>query len=239
MNVALVLSGGLGTRLGTDIPKQYIEVCGKPVVVYCLDTLCKSNEIDAIHIVAAKEWQAEILSWLDKFGIRDKFKGFSIPGENRQMSVYNGLRDIRVYASEEDLVLVHDAARPLLSCGLITRCFEAIEGHDGVLPVLPMKDTVYLSGDGERITSLLDRSKVFAGQAPELFRLGAYCRANEDLLPDKIRQINGSAEAAVLGGLNITMVSGDEDNFKITTSVDLERFSAVCRRGMYEGMGTA
>lgn len=227
MNIALVLSGGTGTRLGADMPKQYIEVCGKPILIYCLETLFNSSVIDGIHIVAVKEWQDKILFWLEAYGLEDKFRGFSLPGENRQLSIYNGLKDIKEYADPKDLVLVHDGARPLLSSALIAECFEAIEDYDGVLPVLPMKDTVYLSKDGKQITALLKRSEVFAGQAPELFRLGAYYRANERLLPDKILQINGSTEPAVLGDLKVAVIPGDEANFKITTPADLERFTNI------------
>lgn len=230
MNIALVLSGGTGTRLGANMPKQYIEVNRKPILLYCLETLCKSEHIDGIHIVAAKEWQEKILSWLEKYGgeeyeLQHKFRGFSLPGENRQLSIFNGLTDIKEYAEQEDLVLIHDAARPLLSSAMIEECFAAIDGYDGVLPVLPMKDTVYLSKDGKQITSLLNRSEVFAGQAPELFRLGAYYDANESLLPDKILQINGSTEPAILDGLKVAVIPGDEANFKITTQSDLERFT--------------
>lgn len=224
MNIALVLSGGIGTRLGADVPKQYLEVCGKPVLVYCLETLCASYHIDGVQIVAATEWQETILKWLEKYHLEEKFKGFSQPGENRQLSIMSGLKSILGYASDEALVLIHDAARPNLSRGLIDKCFETIEGYDGVLPVLPMKDTVYLSEDGKQITSLLKRSQVYAGQAPELFRLGSYYWANEALLPDKILEINGSTEPAVLGGLNVAVIPGDEGNFKITTPADLERF---------------
>lgn len=227
MNIALVLSGGTGTRLGADMPKQYIEVCGKPILIYCLETLFNSSVIDGIHVVAVKEWQDKILFWLEAYGLEDKFRGFSLPGENRQLSIYNGLKDIKEYADPKDLVLVHDGARPLLSSALIAECFEAIEDYDGVLPVLPMKDTVYLSKDGKQITALLKRSEVFAGQAPELFRLGAYYRANERLLPDKILQINGSTEPAVLGDLKVAVIPGDEANFKITTPADLERFTNI------------
>lgn len=227
MNIALVLSGGTGTRLGADMPKQYIEVCGKPILIYCLETLFNSSVIDGIHIVAVKEWQDKILFWLEAYGLEDKFRGFSLPGENRQLSIYNGLKGIKEYADPKDLVLVHDGARPLLSSALIAECFEAIEDYDGVLPVLPMKDTVYLSKDGKQITALLKRSEVFAGQAPELFRLGAYYRANEGLLPDKILQINGSTEPAVLGDLKVAVIPGDEANFKITTPADLERFTNI------------
>ncbi len=87
-----------------------------------------------------------------------------------------------------------------------------------------MKDTVYTSTNGKTITSLLDRSQIFAGQAPELFRLGIYLEANRRLLPDQILRINGSTEPAVLAGMDIAMIPGDEGNFKITTKTDLERF---------------
>ena len=230
MNIALVLSGGTGTRLGTDVPKQYLEVCGKPILIYCLETLCSSTYIDGIQIVAAFEWQETIREWLEEYRLDAKFKGFALPGENRQLSIFNGLQSIREYTADDALVLIHDAARPNLSSELVESCFGAIEGYDGVLPVLPMKDTVYLSEDGKQITSLLKRSQVCAGQAPELFRLGSYLRANEDLLPEKILEINGSTEPAVLADLNVAVIPGEERNFKITTQADLERFRGLVDR---------
>lgn len=114
---------------------------------------------------------------LKTYDVNKKFKGFSSPGENRQLSIYNGLRDILTYAGAQDTVLIHDAARPCLSEALITACIGALDGHDGVLPVLPMKDTVYLSRDGKCVSSLLNRQEIFAGQAPELFVLGKYYEA--------------------------------------------------------------
>ena len=227
MVIALVLSGGTGSRLGADIPKQYLRVQRRPVLLYCMETLHKSPTIDAIQIVAAQERQEEISGWREEYGLTEKCREFSLPGENRQLSIYNGLTDIRRYAQDDDLVLIHDAARPLLSPELIEGCTEAIEGYEGVLPVLPMKDTVYFSEDGMQITSLLDRQAVFAGQAPELFRLGIYYQANERLLPEEILRINGSTEPAVLAGMQIAMVPGDERNFKITTPADLERFRQI------------
>lgn len=100
----------------------------------------------------------------------------------------------------------------------------ASKGHDGAMPVLPMKDTVYLSEDGVSVSELLNRSRLFAGQAPELFDLEKYYTANMALLPDRILSINGSTEPAVMAGMDIAMVAGDEGNYKITTAADLERF---------------
>lgn len=224
MNVALILSGGTGTRLGTEIPKQYIEIDGKPIIAYSIERLSAHAGIDAIWIVAAPEWWELIAESLKKSDISKKFRGFSNPGANRQLSILNGLEDIRNEISEESLVLIHDAARPLLSEKLVTDCFCAVKGHDGVLPVLPMKDTVYASSDGKCITSLLNRSEIYAGQAPELFCLEKYYEANRRLLPDEIMNINGSTEPAIMAGMDIAMIPGDENNFKVTTQADLVRF---------------
>lgn len=228
MVTALLLSGGTGTRMGMGIPKQYIEVKGKPVIAYCLQTLLSHEGIDAVQVVADKMWRETILQCMASLraqGAEEKFRGFSAPGKTRQLSILNGLEDIKKYAGDSDYVLIHDAARPLVSAKQISDCIEAVcSGHDGALPVLPMKDTVYLSGDGKTVTSLLDRKKVFAGQAPEIFALGKYYEANRALLPDRILEINGSTEPAVLAGMDIALIPGDEGNFKITTRADLERF---------------
>lgn len=233
MNIALILSGGTGRRMGLDTPKQYIEVCGRSIISYCMQTLSGHKGIAAVQIVAEEEWRELIsesinrLAEAENLEISEKFKGFSKPGANRQLSILSGLKDIREYASDSDYVLIHDAARPQLSVRLITDCLDAVTGHDGVIPVLPMKDTVYSSKDGKTITSLLSRSQIFAGQAPELFVLGKYYEANRELLPDRILQINGSTEPAVMAGMDIAMIPGDEGNFKITTGADLNRFREI------------
>ena len=233
MNIALVLSGGTGTRLGGDIPKQYIRVKGRMLIAYCLDMFAAHKRVDGIWIVAASSRQDEIIKECGICGIRnDAILGFSLPGKTRQLSILNGLKDIDRYiksmggGSEEDpVVIIHDAARPNLTAAYLDKCLDAMEGFDGLMPALPMKDTVYYSTDGKKVDRLLDRSCIYAGQAPELYRLGPYLDANERLLPDEIQKINGSTEPAVLAGLKVTMIPGDENNYKITTKDDLERFS--------------
>lgn len=230
MAAALILSGGTGTRLGADIPKQYIEIYDRPVISFCIEALAAHVKIDSIQIVASEQWQGLILNSIEKHDHGGKFRGFSTPGENRQLSIYSGLKDIRNYTDDSGVVLIHDAARPLLSGQLVTDCLAAADGHDGVLPVLPMKDTVYKSMDGKRIDSLLKRSEIYAGQAPEAFRIGTYYEANRKLCPDKILTINGATEPAVMAGMDIVMIPGDEGNFKITTAEDLERFREIVQK---------
>ena len=226
MNIAVVLSGGTGTRLGSEIPKQYIQVKGKMIISYCLDVLEKCTKIDAIHIVADESWYNVILE-----ECVSKFKGFSKPGVNRQLSIFNALEDIKKYAKEDDIVIIHDAARPCVSSKMFEELIHACKEHDGALPVLPMKDTVYLSEDSKSITSLLNRSQIFAGQAPEAFRFGKYYEANVRLLPEDILKINGSTEPAIMAGMDVAMIPGDEKNFKITTVQDLERFQKLMEDG--------
>ena len=226
MNIALVLSGGTGSRLGTKVPKQYLACEGRMMITRCLETVFSHPAIDAVQIVAAEEWRGAIEREMETFvsSFHDKFLGFSAPGETRQYSILSGLRDIACKAADEDVVMVHDAARPRLSAQLISDCLVAMEGHDGVMPVLPMKDTVYLSRDGKTVSALLERREVFAGQAPEFFRLGKYLKANESLPREKMLALNGATEPAILAGMDIALVPGDEANFKVTTAADMERY---------------
>lgn len=229
MNIALILSGGTGTRVGSDIPKQYIKVENKMIITYCLDMFTNHADIDGIWIVCDEAWKSSISDNLTDNNIRtNKIIGYSAPGANRQLSIYNGLTAIRDFVEDgiDPVVIIHDAARPNLSAEYVSNCLENIAEYDGLMPVLPMKDTVYLSENGKVVTGLLNRSQVFAGQAPELYKLNKYLDVNTQLLPDRILSINGSTEPAILAGLNVTMIPGDENNYKITTRTDLEKFTS-------------
>lgn len=226
MVIALILSGGTGSRLGGDIPKQYMEVAGKPLIAYSLDVLIRHEGIDRVQIVADVNWQDCIRGAVQS----DKPLDFSLPGKTRQLSIFNGLSDIREYAEDEDIVFIHDAARPNLTSDMISNYIKSMQGHDGLMPVLPMKDTVYHSLNGNRVDGLLKRSEIVAGQAPELFLLGKYYEANRLLLPEDILSINGASEPAVMAGMDIAIVSGDENNYKITTAADFDRFEKSIRK---------
>ncbi len=205
------------------------------MITLSFNTLSDNEHIDRIFIVADESWQDIILEdAVSSCPGMSKFAGFVPPGTNRQTSILNGLNAVDTYLSENinshvdnnpgDTVIVHDAARPFLSSELLDRCYEALSGHEGVMPVLPMKDTVYLCPGGKSISGLLNRQEVFAGQAPELFLFRPYYEANLRLLPDEILKINGASEPAVMAGMDIAVTEGDELNFKVTTDADLKRF---------------
>ncbi len=232
MNIAIILSGGVGSRISSDVPKQYIEIGGLMIITRCIKAVLQCGEIDALVVVAGTEWRDVIRKEAEDCAgasFTGRFKGFCDPGENRQLSIYNGLKYLEAFgeASDSDIVIVHDAARPLVSAELLSGCISACAEHDGAMPVLPMKDTVYFSENGKKVASLLDRGKIFAGQAPEAFLFGKYLKANEALLPEDILAINGASEPAVMAGMDIAMIKGDEDNFKITTDNDLDKYRSI------------
>ena len=226
MNIAIILAGGTGTRLGKNIPKQYLKVGEKPVIAYCLEQFQTTPSIDGIFIVAEEKWQDFIKEWIDQCGIH-KFKGFAVAGSSRQHSILNGIKKaLELGAADNDNIILHDAARPNLSQDLIESCINGLAEADGVMPVLPAKDTMYLSEDGKQITSLLDRSQVFGGQAPESFKLGKYYSLHLGMDEDDLSKIRGSSEIAYKNGLKIRLVEGDEHNYKITTMADLKKFQS-------------
>lgn len=228
MNYAIILSGGIGTRMRSDgFPKQYIEVKNKPVIVYTLLKFQENKTVDEIVIVAAKEWQNELSEWLVEFKI-NKFFAFALPGESRQESILNGLEVCNQNKIDEnDKVIIHDGVRPLLSDNLITKCFEEINEHDGCMPVLPVNDTVYQSQNGKTISNLLDRNTLFAGQAPEAFKLKKYFEINKNTEKEILEKTKGSSEIAYNNDFDISLIPGEDTNFKLTTPADLQRFKAI------------
>ncbi len=226
MNIAIILAGGVGSRVKSDIPKQFVELSGKMMIVHSMEPFGESMLVNNIQIVADSSYREMIEDALtDEPLISEKVLGFSDPGENRQLSIYNALKDIEKMGLGDmvDGVIIHDAARPFVMRETIEECLLSLDKHDGAMPVLPMSDTVYFSRTGEKVDELLDRNCIFAGQAPEAFRFHRYLKANEDLLPDKILLIKGSTEPAIMAGMDVAMIPGDQRNFKVTTDVDLER----------------
>lgn len=227
MNIAVILSGGTGSRLGANIPKQYIEVGGKPIYLYCIETFLGMTSIDALNICVAEEWKGFVEEHLSTI-TTDKPIYYSLPGETRQYTIYNALLHLKEQGvADEDVVIIHDAARPLVSTELIQSCIDFCKEADGVLPVLPVKDTMYQSQDGKSITGLLPRAELFAGQAPESFKFERYLDIHEKMSHEELLKINGSSEIAYQAGLQIRLVPGDERNFKVTTLKDLENFQNI------------
>ena len=228
MNTAIILAGGVGSRMGVDRPKQFLMVQDKPIISYCLDIFQNHDEIDSVVVVVSEQWQDFVEEYAAKYGVT-KIKGYAPAGKARQHSIYNGLKCIDENVPDSDIVIVHDAARPLVSDQIISDCIKGATDYDGAMPVISVKDTVYQSKDGEEIGCLLKRSELFAGQAPESFKFRKYFDIHNPVTDEEIGATAGSSEIAYRHGMEIRMVKGSERNLKITTIEDLETFETILK----------
>ena len=226
MNTAIILAGGVGSRMGVDKPKQYLIVNEKPIIVYCLEIFEKHAEIDNIVIVVSDEWKDYVEQNVEQYGI-SKVCGYAPAGKTRQHSIYNGLKSAQENAPDTKVCIIHDAARPLVSDKIISDCIVGAIEDDGAMPVITVKDTVYQSKDGKSIDNLLKRSELFAGQAPESFDFKKYLDIHNSVSDDEIASTAGSSEIAYRHGMKIRLDEGSERNFKITTVEDLETFETI------------
>ncbi len=226
MNTAIILAGGVGSRMGVDRPKQYLIVKEKPIIVYCLEIFEKHKNIDKIVIVVSDEWKDYVTENVEKYGI-SKVCGYAPAGKTRQHSIYNGLKATEETAPDTKVVIIHDAARPLVSDKIIDDCITGATEDDGAMPVISVKDTIYQSKDGKSIDNLLKRSELFAGQAPESFDFKKYYDIHNSVSDDEIAATAGSSEIAYRHGMKVRLVEGSERNFKITTIEDLETFETI------------
>ena len=231
MNFAVILAGGVGSRMGQVIPKQYIKIEGKPVLIHTLEKFQACEDIHFIAIVADKSWRKEICQWLDQYEIT-KFLDFADPGENRQESIFSGLTLCKAYAhSDKDTITVHDAARALVTSKLISNLLAALEGYDGCMPVLPMKDAIFFSETGDTVDELVNRNKLFSAQTPECFYLLPYWDINNRTAPEDRAKILGNYELAFRYNWKIHPYPGEENNFKLTTPGDIDRMISLLRTG--------
>lgn len=222
-NIAVVLSGGTGARMGSGIPKQYIELAGKPVLVHTLRRLERCGAVDGVIVAAAPEWMSEIQKWKAEFSLA-KLLAVAPAGVDRQRSIRSGLLAAEQFMDGDKLcgVIIQDAVRPLTSAELLTRLIEELKEAPAVMPALPITDTTYTSHDGQWVDGLLDRSTLFAGQAPEAFRFWPYLALYRDTPEKVLCSMSGSCQLPYRQGWKVKIIPGEAKNFKITYCDDLQ-----------------
>lgn len=233
MNMALMLSGGTGARMGLDVPKQYQAIAGKPVIVHTLERLEKLQTVAGVIVVASAEWKTQIWEWKKAYSL-SKLWDIAPAGPDRQQSIRNGLLAAKQFMREEaGGVIVQDAARPLTSQDLLQRLVDGLEEAPAVMPVLPITDTTYTSQNGQWVSGLLDRRTLFAGQAPEAFHFQPYLKLYQETPAEILSAMSGSCQLPYSRGWKVKMVPGDPENLKITYLADLK----ACERKLLEEEG--
>ena len=221
---AIVLAGGIGSRLKNDRPKQYIEVNGIPVIGYVLKTFEENEYVSKIIVVCNTEWRDYLDDWMKKIPIT-KFCGYADGGDSRQASIYSGLKLAKECGIEDDdVVVIHDSARPNMSQKVLTDVLLKAKAFDGCLATITVKDGCYYSEDGEHVKRPVDRDKLHAGQTPEVFKFGKYYHAHYGVSNEELKQFRGTSEIGLKHGMDIHIVAGEDINYKITTMEDLEKF---------------
>ncbi len=214
--VAIIPSGGIGSRILSSIPKQYVKVLGKELIAYTLQVFQNSNFIDEIIIPAQPSYFDLLNSIKEKFNL-DKIVKIIEGGKKRQDSVSNGLKQLSL--TDEDLVIVHDAARPLLSQELLEKSINEAKKYDSIVVAKKASDTL-IKGGGI-VGEYLDRTNIYYAQTPQIFRykilLEAFKLANES-------NFLGTDESMLVKNANfdVRIVEGETTNFKVTTQSDLE-----------------
>lgn len=226
MNHVIIVAGGIGSRMNLDIPKQFYEVNGDPIILYSIKKFASSPLINSIVIVLADEWVEYMKNKISEAHI-DIPVHYAKAGKSRQHSVYNGLLVLKGYACYNDVVLIHDSVRPLFPLSCISDGISACVEYDGCIPVIPVKDATYLSHDGIQISDALPRQELFSGQSPECFLFGKLFDAHSNFKDSEISSIRGCSELALKAGLTIKLINGSEGNFKITTIEDLSSFQII------------
>jgi 2-C-methyl-D-erythritol 4-phosphate cytidylyltransferase len=228
MNIALILASGTGSRIKSRVPKQYIKVKGKPVLVYTMEAFQNNPLVDKIYIVANKDYIKDIEAYAVEYGI-EKFVKVIQGGQTRHESSFLGLSGLkRDGARQDDIVLIHDAARAFISQDIITNNIKACEQFDAVNTAIDVTDTIFVSTNKDVIGKTLDRSTLMASQTPQTFKFDLIYESHKKN-QDKV--VTDDAQIARMNNHPIHIVQGNENNFKITTKQDLDLFKLmVCKR---------
>ena len=192
------------------------------------------DEVDKIVVVTSEGYDDQVKVWCKQYDL-SKVKAVAIGGDSRQISVYNGLQAIKeIGAKDDDVILIHDAARPLISKNIISKNIEACIKYDAVDTVIQASDTIIKSVDGEKISDIPVRKELYQGQTPQTFKLGLILQAHENAKAGKIPNVTDDAKLVISMGKDVHLVEGSKQNFKITTFDDLMMLKALLKIGKSE-----
>lgn len=232
MNTALIIAGGSGHRMGQDIPKQFIHVYDKPILIYTLLGFQHHPEIDAIELVCIDGWEAMVWAYARQFGI-DKLKWIVPAGASAQESIRNGVFALEGKCVADDIVVVHDGIRPIVDNDVLTDVLAVCRKHGNAVTSLPYNEQIFIVDNPESTLKYIPRETLRRVSTPQAYRF--------DLLLDAYKKafakcigVKGAAYANTLMsdlGVRLYFAKGSDKNIKLTTKDDLELFKAFLKAG--------
>jgi len=217
MKIGLILTaGGIGKRFGSETPKQFVFLKGKPLFILTLDNLLKIQEFNNIILTYPKSWENVFFDLIEQFP-PSRTVDFVEGGSERFYSVWNALQHPSIQST--DIVLIHDAVRPFVTSSLIERLLNGIANFDGVIPGIKVKDTLKESDENGVVLHTLNRDKIFAIQTPQAFKTQILVESYSKAINDG-KIFTDDSGVAEFAGFKIKIVEGEEINIKITTPLD-------------------
>lgn len=229
MNYALIFAGGTGQRMGTkSLPKQFLKVHGKEIIVYTIENFQRSPKIDSIFIVCIAEYIDLMKTLVKKYSLSKVIS--IIPGGNSgHKSIYNGLSEIVKYSkNEKDIVLIHDGVRPLINETTISDNIECVLKNGSAVTTTKAIETIFVENNGEK--KIFDRNSCFLARAPQSFYVKDIWNCHLKCIEEKLPDFIDSASLVSYFGGKIFTVNGPVENIKITTQNDFFTFRAILDR---------
>ena len=217
----VIFAGGTGTRMkSSDIPKQFIEVCEKPIIIRTLEQFSKHPKVDRIVISCIAEWIDFLKEEIQRFNVK-KIVEIVPGGMNGHQSIHNGLLKVEEFSTSKDIVLICDGVRPVISEVLITNCINNAEEFGTAVPVTPSIDSVLESMDGKICSKSLPRGNMYITQAPQGYTVEKIIWAHKEAEKRNIESPTSSCELLIELGEEVHIFKGERENIKVTTPEDL------------------
>ncbi len=225
-NVALIIAGGSGSRMHQDIPKQFLTVNERPVIVYTLEAFERHPEIDAIAVVCIEGWEQVLRAYARQFNI-SKLRYVIPGGANGQASIRNGVMELEKHFAPEDLVLIHDAIRPMVTAEIISDNIRVATQYGNAITVIPCAEAMMQTEDGTVSVGSYPRERLKRTQTPQAFRIGDICDLHRRALAAGITGSVASCTLKIEMGEQVYFSAGSEKNIKLTTVEDIDIFKAL------------
>lgn len=231
MNVAIVIAGGSGSRMGQDIPKQFINIYDKPVIIYTLEGFQKHPQIDAIEVVCLDGWHEILKAYARQFNI-DKLKWVVSGGASGQESIRNGVYNLEDKCSDEDVIVIHDGIRPLVDETVLSDVIIKCEQFGNAVTSLPYNEQIFKTEDGKTTTQYIPRETLRRVSTPQAYKYGKLLYSYKKAFKEEIGIYGSSYTNTMMVELGETLyfAAGSDKNIKLTTKDDLEMFKAYLKQ---------
>lgn len=230
MTIAIIIAGGSGHRMGQDIPKQFINVYDKPILIYTLEGFQKHPQIDAIEVVCLDGWHDVLRAYARQFGI-DKLKWIVSGGETGQESIRNGVYNLEGKADDDDIIIIHDGIRPLVDDTVLTDVILKTRQYGNAVTSLPYNEQIFVVDDEISTTKYIPRETLRRVSTPQAYKFKLLDSKYHEAFEKEIGIYGSSYTNTMMVelGERLYFAAGSDKNIKLTTKDDLELFKAYLK----------